>query len=161
MAQWQADVEFFQNNTRVPRLEYFRTVPRLKPLGSAVTSVFVSTFAMLSVIWTVFSLVAGALARFHSVRFLDLIQVIEAPNGDLEDKNTLGQFRKEAIEMQELEESQVSLLGEKREPDAVKRWRERIDKEGVQMRAALVRMSAALKKHGIMEDENWEDMRVD
>ncbi|KAF7336504.1 hypothetical protein MSAN_02305100 [Mycena sanguinolenta] len=49
MAEWQQDVKFFQNNTRVPPLEYLRSVSRLKPLGSAMTSVFVSTFAMLSV----------------------------------------------------------------------------------------------------------------
>ncbi|KAF7360886.1 hypothetical protein MSAN_01118300 [Mycena sanguinolenta] len=62
MAQWQKEVEFFQSAARVPALEYLRPVPRLKPLGSAVTSVFVSTFAMLSVMWTVFSLVVGTLA---------------------------------------------------------------------------------------------------
>ncbi|KAJ6474925.1 hypothetical protein C8R45DRAFT_935459 [Mycena sanguinolenta] len=60
MAQGQKDVEFFQTNERVPALQYFRSAPRLKPLGSAVTSVFVSTFAMLSVMWTVFSLFCGS-----------------------------------------------------------------------------------------------------
>ncbi|KAK7036351.1 hypothetical protein R3P38DRAFT_2518066 [Favolaschia claudopus] len=59
-------VELFNTTARVPVMEYSRTIPRLKPLGSAMTSVFVSTFAMLSTIWTVFSLVAGALATMYS-----------------------------------------------------------------------------------------------
>ncbi|KAJ7354013.1 hypothetical protein DFH08DRAFT_803921 [Mycena albidolilacea] len=62
-AKWQKRVEFLQHSDRVPVMEYLRPVPRMKPLGSAITSVFVSTFAMLSAIWTVFSLIAGALAR--------------------------------------------------------------------------------------------------
>lgn len=65
-AKWQKRVEFLQNSDRVPVMEYLRPVPRMKPLGSAITSVFVSTFAMLSAIWTVFSLIAGALARRHT-----------------------------------------------------------------------------------------------
>ncbi|KAJ7336893.1 hypothetical protein DFH08DRAFT_1082928 [Mycena albidolilacea] len=44
-------------------MEYLRPVPHLKPLGSAITSVFVSTFATLPAMWIIFSLVAGALAR--------------------------------------------------------------------------------------------------
>jgi hypothetical protein len=42
-------------------MSYIRTVPRLKPLGAAITSVFVSTFAMVSVLWQVFSFIAAAL----------------------------------------------------------------------------------------------------
>ncbi|KAJ7861398.1 hypothetical protein B0H14DRAFT_2742135 [Mycena olivaceomarginata] len=63
MAQWRQRVAFFQTSDRVPVMDYLRPVPRLKPLGSAITSVFVSTFAMLSALWTIFSLGAGALAR--------------------------------------------------------------------------------------------------
>ncbi|KAJ7861416.1 hypothetical protein B0H14DRAFT_2742217 [Mycena olivaceomarginata] len=63
MTQWRQRVEFYQTSDRVPVMDYLRPVPRLKPLGSAITSVFVSTFAMLSVLWTIFSLGAGALAR--------------------------------------------------------------------------------------------------
>lgn len=65
LAQWRDLVDFYNTTDRVPVMEYSRTVPRLKPLGSAITSVFVSTFAMLSSIWTVFSLTAGALARMY------------------------------------------------------------------------------------------------
>ncbi|KAF7336503.1 hypothetical protein MSAN_02305000 [Mycena sanguinolenta] len=144
MAQWQQEVEFFQNNTRVPPLEYLRFVPRLKPLGSAVTSVFVSTFAMLSVMWTVFSLVAGALARKHS-----------APNDTLGKKDTLDQSRtwEKRLEsgVEEVDESEVILLVPRKEPDAV----ERLKQEGMQMRVSIARMRAALIKHGIMEDEDW------
>jgi hypothetical protein len=63
MAQWRERVAFFQTSDRIPVMDYLRPVQRLKPLGSAITSVFVSTFAMFSALWTIFSLGAGALAR--------------------------------------------------------------------------------------------------
>ncbi|KAJ7803598.1 hypothetical protein B0H14DRAFT_2887287 [Mycena olivaceomarginata] len=63
MAQWRQRLAFYQTSDRVPVMDYLRPVPRLKPLGSAITSVFVSMFAMLSALWTIFSLGAGALAR--------------------------------------------------------------------------------------------------
>ncbi|KAJ7927930.1 hypothetical protein B0H13DRAFT_2312108 [Mycena leptocephala] len=52
-----------QNVVRVPVMSYICTVPRLKPLGVAFTSVFVSTFAMVSVLWQVFSFIAAALSN--------------------------------------------------------------------------------------------------
>ncbi|KAJ7207559.1 hypothetical protein GGX14DRAFT_635518 [Mycena pura] len=67
MAAWQKQVDFFKTSDRVPVLQYLRSTPRIKPLGSAITSVFVSTFAMLSALWTIFSIVAGALAGIHNV----------------------------------------------------------------------------------------------
>ncbi|KAJ7698771.1 hypothetical protein B0H14DRAFT_3036724 [Mycena olivaceomarginata] len=75
MSEWANTVQFFNDSENVPVINYLRTVPRLKPLGAAITSVFVSTFAMLSTLWTVFSLVAGVLAtlhegKFHSHRFI-------------------------------------------------------------------------------------------
>ncbi|KAF7357080.1 hypothetical protein MSAN_01302100 [Mycena sanguinolenta] len=48
MGQWRNSILAFNETDRVPVLEYLRPVPRLKPLGSAITSVFVSTFAMVS-----------------------------------------------------------------------------------------------------------------
>lgn len=51
-----------QDVIRVPTMSYIRTVPRLKPLGAAITSVFVSTFAMVSVLWHAFSFIAAALS---------------------------------------------------------------------------------------------------
>ncbi|KAJ7184914.1 hypothetical protein C8R46DRAFT_1026746 [Mycena filopes] len=62
MNQWMDIVNGFNTTDRVPVISYLRPVPRLKPLGSAVTSVFVSTFAMVSVLWTIFSLLAGVIA---------------------------------------------------------------------------------------------------
>jgi hypothetical protein len=66
LTQWHDMVDLFNTTDRVPVMQYSRTVPRLKPLGSAITSVFVSTFAMLSSIWTVFSLAASELARKYA-----------------------------------------------------------------------------------------------
>jgi hypothetical protein len=59
IALWTAEQ---QDVVRVPIMSYIRTVPRLKPLGAAITSVFVSTFAMVSVLWQVFSFIAAALS---------------------------------------------------------------------------------------------------
>ncbi|KAK7036324.1 hypothetical protein R3P38DRAFT_3485291 [Favolaschia claudopus] len=64
----QEIVHLYNTSDRVPVMEYLRTVPKLKPLGSAITSVFVSTFAMLSTIWALFFLLAGALARMYADR---------------------------------------------------------------------------------------------
>jgi hypothetical protein len=96
MAQWRQRVAFYQNSDRVPIMDYLRPVPRLKPLASSITSVFVSTFAMLSVLWTIFSLGASALARrtgqFLPICFITSRKICKAPqsqplsstHGDLE-----------------------------------------------------------------------------
>ncbi|KAJ7836916.1 hypothetical protein B0H14DRAFT_2589482 [Mycena olivaceomarginata] len=65
MAEWAKMVGDFNNTDCVPVINYLCSVPCLKPLGAAITSVFVSTFSMLSALWTVFSLVAGTLAKIH------------------------------------------------------------------------------------------------
>ncbi|KAJ7257524.1 hypothetical protein B0H12DRAFT_1070435 [Mycena haematopus] len=65
MAQWRDSVLAFNSSNRVPVLEYLRPIPRLKPLGSAITSVFVATFTMVSAVWTIFSMVARSLVRSH------------------------------------------------------------------------------------------------
>ncbi|KAJ6484828.1 hypothetical protein C8R45DRAFT_1098972 [Mycena sanguinolenta] len=145
-AQWQNDVEFYRSSERVPRLEYFRSIQRLKPFASAVTSVFVSTFAMLSVMWTVFSLVAGAFARSRRG---------DASGGAHGGKHVLrrSETRDTWSEsgMEEGDGSEVILIGPYKEPDAV----ERLRREGVRTRIALARISAALKKYGLMEEEDW------
>jgi hypothetical protein len=69
MAQWMDSVRLFNNSDRVPVLPYLRTAPRLKPLGSAITSIFVSTFAMLSVAWTIFKTIAGAFIGSQAGKF--------------------------------------------------------------------------------------------
>ncbi|KAJ7611552.1 hypothetical protein DFH06DRAFT_1147565 [Mycena polygramma] len=63
MAQWRDAILAFNQSDRVPVLEYLRPVQRLKPVGSAITSVFASTFAMVSTVWTIFSFVAGMFVR--------------------------------------------------------------------------------------------------
>ncbi|KAF7343567.1 hypothetical protein MSAN_01977200 [Mycena sanguinolenta] len=147
MARWLEEAEFFQNNTRVPSLEYLRSVPRLKPMGSAITSVFVSTFAMLSVMWTVFSLVAGALARAHCGH---------PPNNTPGKQHTLEESRTwdKWLESgaKELDGSQVTLLG-RQEHESMEQLRQRVDRNDMR----IVRMSAALKQYGVMQDLNWED----
>ncbi|KAJ7836786.1 hypothetical protein B0H14DRAFT_2793072 [Mycena olivaceomarginata] len=66
MTQWREFIPALNETDRVPVLEYLRPVSRLKPLGSAITSVFVSTFAMVSTVWTIFSIVARALVHTPS-----------------------------------------------------------------------------------------------
>ncbi|KAJ6474140.1 hypothetical protein C8R45DRAFT_1217323 [Mycena sanguinolenta] len=152
MAQWQQGVQFYQANERVPPLEYLRSVPRLKPVGSAASSVFVSTFAMLSVMWTVFSLVAGVLAKARGTS--------DETRGN---KHGSGQSRKREkwLEsgMEEAEGNEV-LLRDQEEPDAVKRLKHRIDKNEAHVRndidviqAALARLTITLQKHGLMEED--------
>ncbi|KAJ7927813.1 hypothetical protein B0H13DRAFT_2312220 [Mycena leptocephala] len=65
MLGWKESVRSFSDSDRVPVMLYPRLVPRLKPSGSAITSVFVATFAMLSALWTLFTIIAGALAGSH------------------------------------------------------------------------------------------------
>ncbi|KAK7062339.1 hypothetical protein R3P38DRAFT_3303287 [Favolaschia claudopus] len=60
-------VHSMQNTDRVPVLEYLRPISRLKPLGSAITSVFVATFAMVSSVWAIFNIVAKAFVHSESV----------------------------------------------------------------------------------------------
>ncbi|KAJ6479159.1 hypothetical protein C8R45DRAFT_1156804 [Mycena sanguinolenta] len=157
MAQWHEEVEFYQNNERVPQLEYLRSVPRLKPQGSAVTSVFVSTFAMLSVIWTVFTLVAGAIARKHSGK----LALLDGKKETLEQSRTWDKRLESG--MDELDGSQVTLLGHQQD-ESVEQLRRRMDRNELrtdrnEMRTsvALARITAALIEHGIMKDVNWED----
>ncbi|KAJ7643123.1 hypothetical protein DFH06DRAFT_1477321 [Mycena polygramma] len=63
LAQLQNSSRAFDGLDHVPVLEYLRPVPRPKPLGSAITSVFVATFAMVSTVWTIFCIVATAFVR--------------------------------------------------------------------------------------------------
>ncbi|KAJ7092951.1 hypothetical protein B0H15DRAFT_947762 [Mycena belliarum] len=69
MAKWMETARFFEESDCVPVMPYLRSVPRVKPLGSAIISVFTSTFAMLSVAWTVFNVIATALAQLRAGEF--------------------------------------------------------------------------------------------
>ncbi|KAJ6487494.1 hypothetical protein C8R47DRAFT_1277231 [Mycena vitilis] len=85
MAQWRDSFSVFNETDRVPVLEYLRPVPRRKPLGSAMTSVFVSTFAMVSTVWTIFSVVARAFVGSSE----DSEGVAETEPFDVEAKSSL------------------------------------------------------------------------
>ncbi|KAJ7453794.1 hypothetical protein FB451DRAFT_1280794 [Mycena latifolia] len=61
---WPQYVQLFNESARIPVMLYLRSIPRLKPLGSAITSVFVSTFAMLSVLWMTFNVIAAVVAEW-------------------------------------------------------------------------------------------------
>ncbi|KAJ6453707.1 hypothetical protein C8R45DRAFT_1082944 [Mycena sanguinolenta] len=63
MEEWATSVQVFHETNRVPVLEYLRPTPRRKSLGSAITSVFSATFAMVATVWALFSMIATALVR--------------------------------------------------------------------------------------------------
>jgi hypothetical protein len=50
----------------VPDILYLTPVFKQKPLGQAISAVFVSTFSMLSAIWATFTLVASAIVTARS-----------------------------------------------------------------------------------------------
>ncbi|KAJ7308603.1 hypothetical protein DFH08DRAFT_900405 [Mycena albidolilacea] len=73
-----------QDVVRVPIMSYVRTMPCLKPLGAAITSVFVSTFAMVSVLWQVFSFIAAALSdKGNNKEIESLRETVEQMRQDL------------------------------------------------------------------------------
>ncbi|KAJ7613311.1 hypothetical protein DFH06DRAFT_1370813 [Mycena polygramma] len=84
MAEWRNSFAPFNGTDRVPVLEYLRPVPRRKPLGSAITSVFVATFAMVSTVWTIFSVVARAFVDSSD----DSQSVVEKERFDAEAKRS-------------------------------------------------------------------------
>lgn len=57
-------------DVRVPAVIYLRPVFRQKPTASAVASVFVSTFVMVSALWKLFTLVAGGVISAKGERFV-------------------------------------------------------------------------------------------
>ncbi|KAJ7278440.1 hypothetical protein C8J57DRAFT_1306957 [Mycena rebaudengoi] len=67
VSEWQESVRAFNNTDRVP----------VMPLGSAITSVFVSTFAMLSTLWSLFHIVAEAFARPDSTQTDDSVANVQ------------------------------------------------------------------------------------
>ncbi|KAJ7663676.1 hypothetical protein B0H17DRAFT_1092476 [Mycena rosella] len=156
MAEWADAVRAFNNSDRVPVIDYLRPVPRLKPLGAAVTSVFVSTFAMLSVLWTVFSLVAGAFAKLHAGR--------DSPNhGNSKSRShsVSGSENTTAI-MEDWDMSRDSLVPP--QTNAAAPWhtpleglRLGVDNNIGQMRLSIARLERSLKKRGLLEEEDDDD----
>ncbi|KAJ7259934.1 hypothetical protein B0H12DRAFT_1108033 [Mycena haematopus] len=63
MEEWRNSIQMFNETDCVPVFEYLRPTPRRKSLGSAITSVFSSTFAMVATVWAIFSMIARALVR--------------------------------------------------------------------------------------------------
>ncbi|KAJ6488397.1 hypothetical protein DFH09DRAFT_1105628 [Mycena vulgaris] len=174
MAEWRDTVRVFNESDRVPVMLYLRSVPRLKPLGSAITSVFVSTFAMLSVLWTIFSLIAGALARSQSDTTHDQN---DGPSILRTSRNREG--RKIAIEefevVAEWDGSEASLFAPEKEDKVSKTWFEHLsltsEKNSIrtsiaiaEIQLTLARMGLALRKHGILarsDDKNRSDVEDD
>ncbi|KAJ6488420.1 hypothetical protein DFH09DRAFT_1209554 [Mycena vulgaris] len=136
MAEWRDTVRLFNESDRVPVMGYLRPVLRLKPLGSAITSVFVSTFAMLSVLWTIFSLIAGALAGSYSV-----CDGSEASLFTPEKEDNLASLR-----------------------TLVQRLSLTVENNNMQMELNFARITLALRKHGILADgdaKNRSDVEDD
>ncbi|KAJ6490875.1 hypothetical protein C8R45DRAFT_991061 [Mycena sanguinolenta] len=161
MAEWQYDnsgLRFFAHSDRVPVMEYLRPIPRIKPLGSALTSVFVSTFAMISVLWTIFSVIAGALAG---------ARIVHDDNG--RDESTLGMFRKSSSDLETgiapiegADASQVTLLAHDGELSL--RWQTTLERLSLNLEKmntrvdtnsiALESMKQLLRKRGLWGDED-------
>ncbi|KAF8144743.1 hypothetical protein K438DRAFT_1873218 [Mycena galopus ATCC 62051] len=166
MAQWQKEVEFFNISDHVPVMEYVRSIPRIKPLGSAITSVFVSTFAMLSVLWTVFSVIAGALAAAHNTPTHRPGDYTTGHGGC-----TTKELENGKAIMEEMNTSDGSLLAHHTE--CVPAWhvpleRMNLDIEEIhkrdmqtdivlgQMRDSLSVMMSSLRKRGLVDDKDEE-----
>ncbi|KAJ7800633.1 hypothetical protein B0H14DRAFT_3885482, partial [Mycena olivaceomarginata] len=166
MAQWRQRVAFYQNSDRVPIMDYLRPVPRLKPLASAITSVFVSTFAMLSVLWTIFSLGAGALARrtgqFLPICFITSHKICKAPqserlsstDGDLE-----GIGSKEDCGWDTSTSSSFTLPKEGRAPCQIPL--QNLQNDVRELRRTLHGMQRLLEKQGLVVDTDGPDLDKD
>ncbi|KAJ7697920.1 hypothetical protein B0H14DRAFT_2649691 [Mycena olivaceomarginata] len=147
---------FFKHSDRVPVMEYLRPVPHLKPLGSAITSVFVSTFAMLSVMWTIFSFIAGALTRSRTTPS-DTGHLDAALDGTNENLSY-----HEKLAMEEVwDESKTILLAGQKEPN---RPRDTLldqlclDMENMEKKIRLLtRMRLSLKKDGLLKVTDSDD----
>ncbi|KAJ7629323.1 hypothetical protein B0H17DRAFT_1284978 [Mycena rosella] len=162
MADWRDIVRLFNETDRVPVMPYLRSVPRLKPLRSAITSVFVSTFAMLSVTRTIFSLIAGTVAASRANK-----AVCE------EDEATINPrpYMRKDLEgqqgpMQEWDTSEASLFVS--EDKRVTLMETVIQKNSVamsemqfslaEMQLSLARMRLSLRARGVLEEVD-EDPR--
>ncbi|KAJ6463100.1 hypothetical protein DFH09DRAFT_1492310 [Mycena vulgaris] len=156
MAEWRHTVRLFNESDRVPVMGYLRSVPRLKPLGSAITSVFVSTFAMLSVLWTLFTLIAGALAASHSDTREDPNEVSAVKSISGIGKNS--EDRRSVMEETVWNGSEASLFAPEKEDNLVslrtlfERLNLTVENNNMQMKLNFARIGLALRKHGILAD---------
>ncbi|KAJ7655532.1 hypothetical protein B0H17DRAFT_1265528 [Mycena rosella] len=184
MAEWRDTMRLFNETDRVPVMPYLRSVPQLKSLGSAITSVFVSTFAMLSGAWTIFSLISGALAASHTggcqIHWLhaDLNSAADT-SGINEDETRLkpqaqdleGQQR--PVEEWDISEAYLSVAEDKRVPvETLMQRLSTVEKNSVAMsemqlsfaemqlsltetQRLLVRMRRSLRKHAAFPAQAW------
>ncbi|KAJ6478438.1 hypothetical protein DFH09DRAFT_1292857 [Mycena vulgaris] len=165
MAKWQDNVRLFNESDRVPVMLYLRSVPRLKPLGSAITSVFVSTFAMLSVLWTIFSLIAGALAGSQA-------DIAEDPKHvpSISQMSRISDDRKSALEEADWDGSEAIFAPENEDKASLHTLSERLSLTGennnirmsiaiAEIQLTLARMGLALRKHGILADSDGNEKK--
>ncbi|KAJ6488395.1 pheromone A receptor-domain-containing protein [Mycena vulgaris] len=165
MAEWQDNVRLFYESDRVPAMLYLRSVPRLKPLGSATTSVFVSTFAMLSVLWTIFSLIAGALAGSQA-------DIAEDPKHvpSISQMSRISDDRKSALEEADWDGSEAIFAPENEDKASLHTLSERLSLTGennnirmsiaiAEIQLTLARMGLALRKHGILADSDGNEKK--
>ncbi|KAJ6600251.1 hypothetical protein DFH09DRAFT_1070069 [Mycena vulgaris] len=139
---------------------YLRLVPHLKPLGSAITSIFVSTFAMLSVLWTIIGLIAGVLAGSQlggSTRFTFNLAAVEGlgrPQVGHGGNSGASLFTREKGDKASLR-TLVERLSLTSEINNIRM---------VEMQLTLARVCLSLRKHGILSDvdeKNRWDVEVD
>ncbi|KAJ7881514.1 hypothetical protein B0H14DRAFT_3433889 [Mycena olivaceomarginata] len=167
MAQWLEQAEFFKNSDRVPVMEYLHSVPRVKPLGSAITSVFVATFAMLSVMWTIFSLIAGTLAKRRTAP--EENRTAHTTSRDLSMTSmAYGDAKLGTAEWDD--ESEVTLVASLQEPNMawnvpLARLRVAVERQDEKIRISLARITRSLKlqKNGILKhaDSSEDEMGLD
>ncbi|KAJ6554628.1 hypothetical protein B0H19DRAFT_1071992 [Mycena capillaripes] len=151
-ARWLYMMRSYTQTDRVPILPYLRPVPRLKPRASALTSVFVSTFAMLSVLWTIFNIIVGA---FVSSGIENTDTEIEEATDQSELGSHLGRDLENQIvgvELGELNSSEASAYA----PDPVPKesllvMLEHLSANSERMDSSLQRVILSLERHGILE----------
>ncbi|KAJ6564032.1 hypothetical protein B0H19DRAFT_1258545 [Mycena capillaripes] len=153
MSEWQATVRSFNNSDRAPVMLYVRPVPRLKPLGSAITGVFVSTFAVLSVLWTIFNIVAGAFAGSRTEG--------SSPRGETSlpagSNTVVRDSEAQKIMLEEWNESEASLFTPEKGPWSATHTTLELHMAVGQMQRTFERMRRLLKKHGIVEEVDEDD----
>ncbi|KAF7367722.1 hypothetical protein MSAN_00836000 [Mycena sanguinolenta] len=150
---WLESMRIYTQIDRVPIFPYLRPVPRLKPRASALTSVFVSTFAMLSVLWTIFNVIAGAMvpsstgdANTPGEQVTEPSESSSHVGRDLENQTL-------SVELEELNSSKASV----NELDPVPKelllaMLERLNANSDRMERSLQRVILSLERHGILED---------
>ncbi|KAJ7084951.1 hypothetical protein C8R44DRAFT_821765 [Mycena epipterygia] len=147
MSEWKESVRTFNDTNRVPVMFYSRPVPRLKPLGSAITSVFVSTFAMLSTLWAIFSVVAGVFARARTNAHL-------AKKPSLRRSHVWRDAEEKAGDMDDSDSSTSDLFVSYEGPQtALLQHLSLADENNRIVMAELAQMRLALKTRGILEDD--------